>query len=790
VQITIDNLDSLGALDYSSAIAAEGPITLQRVLNEPSRCTAEIVIGAENRKLPARRARAVVTTRKGAVLFTGYLATEPVRIYAGVASSGPVYRARITAISDEWLLDNLGFGGNAYNATSFNLTGDVLLQRLAQRTQSGTSLLPVNVHGAAQLTGAFTPNTAEPWSENAGNAASAAYASYRAINGQVQVQSIGATTHALSDADGTLSIAELSTNAVRELANDVMLTGAEEPAAYIAENFMGDGTTTVFPLSGPAYRSTQRTMLRDSFNQSAFDITQWAVADPGSHLSLTGAGLTMNGGNGTDGATTVTALDAVEMGGAIVAQLSGVLFNAASDGMMAGFYQGTPQLANCFAGYRVRQNSGVTVIVPVVNGAEVGTVFTPTAGHSYTLRLRLHCPEMQRVLQPYYCMVDGVLKTFGSANGVAGAIDFVFELVDEGAASNTPATVLYDSMASGGTIASSPATGTFVAVNSTQLYGSIASLSLTRPGSMWVLSTLPNGTQSTRLVGIAGQGADCVADYGSETGTPGKITFLTGRVPVAGERVTIFYRGQQRSISRIADAASLASEAAGGAPGTARWLGKVLQPAARSSADCENAVMAVLAMSTSCTAALSGSYRMTNPKQDIWPGDVLAVTSDGVTSSLLVRTVVAKDMGALPEGIVYDIGFANGWAAQWEDGIGVRLSESIATDAHFPVTAATGPAQVLANLPQLRVTSMTDTAITIDAGTEAPTGGGFEVRRKDWLFGNGVDALDLILRSPVRSFSLPRAAQVEQFYVRMYDASSPPLYSRFSSAVVVNQPNS
>jgi hypothetical protein len=59
---------------------------------------------------------------------------------------------------------------------------------------------------------------------------------------------------------------------------------------------------------------------------------------------------------------------------------------------------------------------------------------------------------------------------------------------------------------------------------------------------------------------------------------------------------------------------------------------------------------------------------------------------------------------------------------------------------------------------------------------------------KDWEFGATVDAADLVLRSPVSSFSIPRAAQVERFYVRMYDASTPPVYSRFSSAVFVNAP--
>ncbi len=83
---------------------------------------------------------------------------------------------------------------------------------------------------------------------------------------------------------------------------------------------------------------------------------------------------------------------------------------------------------------------------------------------------------------------------------------------------------------------------------------------------------------------------------------------------------------------------------------------------------------------------------------------------------------------------------------------------------------------------------MNGSEIQIDAGCDPPQGGGFEVRRADWNFGANVDVPDLVLRSPVRDFSIPRAAQVERYYVRMYDASTPPLYSRFSSAVFVDVP--
>jgi hypothetical protein len=179
---------------------------------------------------------------------------------------------------------------------------------------------------------------------------------------------------------------------------------------------------------------------------------------------------------------------------------------------------------------------------------------------------------------------------------------------------------------------------------------------------------------------------------------------------------------------------------------------------------------------------------MVNPAQDVWPGDVLAVTSAGVTTSVLVRSVVVMDGSAVPEIRRYEVAFANDWATEWAAGIGMKLSEEIAADGYLPRTASSAPGEVLANLQQLAVTTVTETTLGVDAGTAIPAGGGVEVRLSDWQFGQDVDAADLVLRSPVRSFSIPRAAQVERYYVRMYDGSTPPVYSRFSSAVFVNAP--
>ncbi|HWW98505.1 MAG TPA: hypothetical protein VNY74_12435 [Edaphobacter sp.] len=773
MKMTIDNLNGGGAVDYSAALCADGPLKIARSLNAPSVCNGLLDVGDAALGVPVRRGRVVVTAANGTVLFTGYIATEPEAVYAGTGLKGPVYRYAFSAVSDEWLLDKQAV---PLSGAGLAQSGGQLLRTLTNRVDAGLFTTTGVMNGLS--VGVFEPMQTESWSANAGGVASATYAAYRVLDGAVSLQPAGTVTHALSDGDGTLQVAALKTASVKELANDVTVSGEMEPTAYVTETFAGDGTTTVFQLSQAPFRpkktANSAQFLTDSFNQSTLDKQVWQITDPGSHLGLSAAGLTMTGGNGFDGQTTLTTIDAVELGGTLVIEAGSLQLGGASAGVVCGLYSGAIQSANCFVGYNVRQSGEATVVTPFLNGAEVGTVFTLLEGHIYTLRIRLHCVEAQRVLQTYYAMVDGVVQAFGGGL-VSAPMSVVFELQDLGASSNTPATVLYD-----GSVVSSPSSCSFTAVNSVQLFGSMGYCRVTQTGSAWVGSTLPSGVKMTRLVGVAGEGVDC------KISATGKVTFFAGRVPVAGELVTVTYRGQQRAVARLEDAASVAAETASGVPGTAQWLGKVLKPVARSSMDCESAAQAVLSFSASRAAAAAGTYVAVNPV-DVWPGDVLAVTSSGETMSVIVRRVDIVDGMACPEILSYRMAFANDWA----EGLGLTLSEAIAADALLPRTAlnVTSPlgSNVLANLQQLQVVSATGTALQVDAGMAPPAGGGFEVRRRDGDFGPGVDQ-DLVLRSPVRSFSIPREGQVEHYYVRMYDGSTPPVYSRFSSAVFTDLP--
>ena len=768
MKLTIDNLDGAGTVDYSRTVCPEGPLTIERVLNMPSRCHALLEVSDAGLAVPLRRGRVVVARADGALLFTGYIATEPALVYAGRGTKGAVYRVAFSAVSDEWLLDKQPAPASG---PGYAQLAGAALKTMTQRLDAVAFSTTGVTNG--RVAGLFATVQTAGWAANAGRLAGSTYAAYRVVNGAIQLQLAGSVTHTLSDGEATLRFTSLKTAQVKELANDVTLSGAMEPSTYVTEVFAGDGVTSTFQLTEVPHRvrgAAASRWVSDSFDAGSLNPQVWSVSDPGSHLGLSGAGLTMSGGNGLDGQTTLTAIDALEVGGTLVVEAGSVRMDASSTGMLCGLYAGMTQQANCLAGYSVRQSGGATVVRPMVQGVETGAAYTMLSGHRYTLRIRLHCPEMQRVRQTYYAMVDGAVQSFGG--GMAEApVALVFELQDLGASSNTPATVLYD-----GVVTRSPASCSFVAANSIQLFGTMGYCRVTQTGSAWVTCTLPDGTKATRLVGIAGEGVDCVLSV------TGLVTFLAGRVPVAGELVTVTYRRSRRSVARLEDAASVAAEAAGGGPGSARWMGRVVHPVTRSSADCECAAQAVLAFATSRAAAIAGRCEAING-DDVWPGDVLNFMRNGQMVQVMVRRVTIEDGHAWPEWLTYRIDFANDWA----EGLGLELSESIATDALLPQTAAALPGNVLANLQQLQVVSATETALQVDAGVAPPAGGGFEVRRRDGDFGPGVDQ-DLVLRSPVRSFAIPREGQVERYFVRMYDGSPTPIYTRFSNAIFTHLP--
>ena len=769
MKVTIDNLDGNGAVDYSQSVVATEKFLIKRQLNEPSLCSFTVAPSIANLPVPARNGRVIVADDSGNVLFTGYLGMEPAFELVGQNSAGAAYQVFVSAVSDEVLLDQqplpLLLGGASQSASQ-------LLQGLSAGLD--TAGLSFSLSESIGAVGSYLPDAGANWSSNAGTLAAMARSAYRVVDGVIMMEPIGSVVHTLSETNGTLDLSALQASMVKALANDVTVCGPSEPAAYITEYFQGDGTTVLFDLTEEPYipPSSKTKPLIDLFQEPVIDAAIWQVNDSGSQVSLTAAGLTCAGGNGADGGTTVSTMNDIELGGALVFEAGGVLFGSVTQGILNGIYGGSIHAINCIAGFQISQASGSTEITALINGAAAGGAFTVTAGHMYTLRLRLYCNEMQRAVQAYNSIDNTGQHTYGGYFLSAGG-DAVLEVQDTTDGVAAAPMVLYS-----GSITNLPPVSPVALLNSANLECSIASIEVSQEGPVWVMSTPPGGSAVVRRLGTTAQGADCRIER------TGKLRFYSTSTPQPGELIAVSYRTTHRSVARLANAASIAQESNGGLlPGTAVWIGSVTSPAPRSSLDCENAASALLNLATNRGAAWKGKYTAWNMETqgDVWPGDVLAVssTSANLNANLVVRAVELELQCGLPGLVKYVISFANDWA----DALAIKTSITVPVDVWLPQQPeATTP---LTNLGALTISSVTGSAITVNAVTVPPTNGGFEVRRRDWAFGPGTNS-DLVLRSPVNNFTIPREAAMEQYYIRMYDGSTPPNYSRFSSAVFVN----
>src|ERR1035441_10669323 len=99
---------TINGQDYTAALDAARPLTIERKLNEPSVCQLWLSLATNgNLSTPLRNQSILVTGDDGTYYFTGYIAVTPLPEYAGLALEGPRYRIAIQAVSDELLLDQL-----------------------------------------------------------------------------------------------------------------------------------------------------------------------------------------------------------------------------------------------------------------------------------------------------------------------------------------------------------------------------------------------------------------------------------------------------------------------------------------------------------------------------------------------------------------------------------------------------------------------------------------------------------------------------------------------------------
>lgn len=760
--------------DYTEALDASRPLTIERKLNSSSVCEFCLSLPTDGRlNAPTRFQSVAVEGDDATVYFTGYIAASPLPQYAGLSLEGPFYRTAIQAVSDEVLLDQFLM---PQSASISSVTASALMAALVQH--SGSTALSTEGLSLATTVTNFTAQKGSNWSQQAARAASMARATFRSLNGQLTLANVPATVHPLNETDGSLALANLafSGSNKRALANDITVCGEHEPTAYVTEYFLGDGMTAQFSLaSDPWFPSSGKTtIIRELFNEPQINRSLWGVSGGAGYLTLGSNGLAVSGGNGVDGQTVLAWLDPIEMGGTLLLEAVGVALSPGSAGILAGFFTQPETADSCVAGFQVtaQPGSGALTLQPVVMGCSAGLTLSINPANQYTLRVRVHCPESERSRSTYYSFGDdGPISAGGESILAPGRIQMEIQEFVNGVAA-MPVTV-YD-----GGVANLPGFCMAVPASSVDLSGSMRSFHVSNLGSGWVMSTPTGGGAFTRRVGGTAEAAECQVDR------TGRLTFYPGAIPAAGELVVASYRVAGRAVGRAVNSASQDAFAAAGSPATATWIGTVTSPPVRSSADCRHAAQVLQQAAASVSALWCGTYRGTRDgfAADVWPGDALLLNAPSMelNAQLVVRAVKVNFRASVPELVEYEIAFANDWA----DDLAIRTSAAIPEDAWLP--APVTPA-LLANLNGLTVTAVNGSTVTVNTGATPPLGGGFEVRLRDNAFMAGSDPT-LVTRCPAQNITFSRASFADRFYIRAYDGATPPNYSEFSAAVFVNLP--
>jgi hypothetical protein len=779
MKLTIDNLQGQGAVDYTVALDGTVAPSVVRKINEPSvlRCT---LLGAmAGFVVPAIGARVVLTKTSGAFLFTGYLTQAPQCEYLGFGESGTVYRYGLIAESDEVLLDQKALPNRA--AFVERSAGAALTQLVQDLLPGGFDTSTVQ---AVDTLASYQVNPQKKFSYHAAEIALAVRGCYRAMNGALVLAPVGAATYAINESDANFSPIGLKLACPKAVVNDVTAIGLIEPQAYVRDYFVGDGLSLRFYLSQTPFQQSKPALIDEEYLGPGLDPTTWVVSDPSSAVSVSAQTLQVSGGTGVDGQTTVNFIEQIEMGGALELQHGDVSFAAASTGVIGGLYAGAISVAGCMAGFQVAPSGSGSTIQALINGAATGTAVATTAGHRYVLTTYLYSMELYRSEETFHSSLHPAGSGWGGT-AVAADVRVVLELQDIDPANPATlvaaATVLFDDV-----ITNAPGFCTYALVNATSLQCSLAYTYLTHISLAEVRTALPSAGYVTQVVGSLSDGAECEIESSTS------LDFYPQYVPALNTLIVASYRGSGRAVAEVMNSASVTSLQSGADNGVRGVVRTVKTPSARTQADCENAALAIL--DDAGGLAWMGTYQtwsdfLPGAAADIFPGDALTVNipSQNAAFNAIVRTVSIDVADPTDDRGLYAIEFANDLAAP----LALQDSSSATTvalqDMPTPLSTMQVGSYYLADLTEAQVTAVTSTTVSVDAGTAPSGGGGIEVRLHDFGWGSENDR-NLLGRFSTQTFSLTRLAETQNYFLRLYDTSSPPKYSRYAAALHVDYP--
>jgi hypothetical protein len=779
MKLTIDNLQGQGPVDYTTALDGTVAPRVERKINQAAGLRCSLLGSAAGFVVPAMGARVILAKTNGSFVFAGYLTEAPQFEYLGWGEQGAVYRYDLMAESDEVLLDQKALPNRA---AFVERSAGAALKQLAQDLLPG--FFDTSAVQGVDTLAAYAVNPQKKFSYHAAEIARAARASYRAMNGVLVLAPMGAATYAINESDANFSPLGLKLACPQLLVNDVTVIGLDEPQAYVRDYFVGDGLTREFYLSQTPFQQTKPALVDEEYVGVGLDATTWVVNDPSSAVSVVSQTLQVSGGTGVDGQTTVNFIEQIELGGALALQHGDVSFTGSSTGVLGGLYAGGISVAGCLAGFLIAPSGSGSIIQALINGSATGSGVATTAGHRYVLTTYVYSMEVYRAGETYHSSVHPAGSGWGGA-AVAADVRFVLELQDidpsNPATMVTPATVLYD-----GVIANAPGFCTYALVNAASMQCSVAYTYATHISMAEVRTALPDSSYVTQLIESPADGGQC------EIASSTSLEFNPLYVPALNTYIVVSYRNSGRAAAEVVNSASVGSLQNGADNGVRGMVRAMKTPSARTQADCENAALAIL--DDAGGLAWTGTYQtwsdyLPGAAADIFPGDAVAVNipSRNAVFGAIVRTVSIDVVDPADDRGIYTMEFANDLAAPLALQDGSSATTVPLQDLPVQLSTTQVGSYYLASLTEAQITQVSSTTVSVDAGVAPASGGGIEVRLHDYGWGVANDR-NLLGRFSTQTFSLARLARTQTYFMRLYDNSSPPRYSRYAAALHVDYP--
>jgi len=779
MKITIDNLAGAGPIDYSASMDAMVSPRIERMLNAPAKLSFSLLSNSGAFVIPANGARVSLTRNDGSFLFTGYLTQAPSVEYLGWGQQAPVYRYQVVAASDEVLLDQKALPDRA---PFVEQSAGWALRQIAEELLPG--VFETSAVQDLDVIASYAATPEKKFSEHAAQIARSSRACYRAINGALQLTPIGANSYSVNESDANFSPGSLKLTQPNVQLNDVTVVGLEEPQAYVRDYFVGDGLSRDFYLSQEPFQQSSLPLIDEEFPGTELDSTTWLTADPTSAFSVAAQALQVNGGAGQDGKSTVAFVQPIELGGAVELQHGDVSFSSPSQGVIGGMYAGGTVVSKCLAGFQITPNGGASNIQALINGAPTGPVITTSQGHRYVFTTYVYSREVYRLGESFHSSRHPVGSELGG-QAVPADVRFVLEVQDINpavpASLVAPATVLYDDV-----LTNAAGFCTYALINAISMQCSIAFTYVTHIPLAEVRMALPNAGYVTQLVESLSDGGQCA--IASST----SLDFYPQYLPPLNALIVASYRGRGRAVAEIVDPAGIANLARGGDDGVRSSVRTMKIPSARTQADCENAALAIL--DDASTPAWRGSYKtwsdfLPGSADDVFPGDLLTV--DVPSRAAIFRAVMRKIGVELVDPAndreLYEIEFETDLASPL--GYEEAGSTTVVPLQNLPPRLSTSEVgnYYLASLTDAQVTQVSSTTVQVDAGTAPGSSQGIEVRIHDFGWGPSNDR-NVLGRFTTQTFTLPRLARTQNYFLRLYDGSTPPKYSRYSAALHVDYP--